>query len=623
MRLIHVVLYLSNLLLGHRPDPIPAVGGDEHEYVHRLRRYQSELSILTRRHRNLWSCFVATLVATLSTAVLTYRSVIATWLLLPAVLAAVLAFRLLTATTANYGRMRRLVRFYGDGAARLRGQWKGNGTGGEEYRPDNHPYASDLDLFGEGSLFELLCSARTEAGSSRLAGWLLNPAQSTEIRRRQIAVAELRDNLDLQEAWASAGEYGDSELKSSALLEWANADPVDHPTHLKGLAIVLPAALLFTAASLVAGVPLTHGIVPLALLGIGQAVVAFALLKQSRAVSADAVLPVFELVHLIPFFEIIERAGFKSELLQELQGSFRDGEITPKAIIRIRLLATLLALRNSEYFAAIFSIFLGGTNCAIMIECWRQEYGDGVSHWLRSLAEFDALLCLARYNYENPDHVFPIIRDERHAFLSAESLGHPTLKRAGCVPYDVQVEAESRPLLIVTGSNMSGKSTLLRAIGANVVLALAGAPVRATRLEISPLQIGCSVCVQDSLQEGKSRFAAETERLSHIITTASHESTLFLLDEFLGGTNSDDRLFGAETIIKLLLSSGAIGLLTTHDATLAEMISRTVPESRNVHFRESYQSGELHFDYRMHPGIRIRSGSNPLLLALCLRSPKE
>jgi hypothetical protein len=621
VRLSNVVLFFSNIFFGRLPNPILAGGGDEQEHARRLRQYQNELWTLTRRHGNLWGCFATALAATLLMGVLAFRSQIPSWLaFLPAV-ASIFAFRSLAATATSHSRVRRLVRFYEDGAARLQGQWHGNGTGGEEYRPKKHPYATDLDLFGDGSLFELLCSARTEGGSSRLAAWLLSPAQSTEIRRRHTAVTELRDSLGLQEAWASAGEYGYSELKSSALLEWANADPVNFPAYLKALAVVLPAALLFTAASLMAGVPLSQRIVPLALLGIGEAVVASALLKQSRAVSADTVLPVFELVRLMPFFKIIEGADFKSELLQELQRSFRDGEVTPKAIIRIRLLATLSALRNSEYFAAISSIFLGGTNCAIMIERWRQEYGDGVSHWLRSLAEFDALLCLARYYYENPDHVFPIIRDERHALLSAESLGHPTLKRAECVPYDVQLEVESRPLLIVTGSNMSGKSTLLRAIGANVVLALAGAPVRATRLEISPMQVGCSVCVQDSLLDGKSRFAAETERLRQIITTANHEPTLFLLDEFLGGTNSDDRLLGAEAVIKHLVSSGSIGLLTTHDAVLAEVLSRTAPNAQNVHFRESYESGDLSFDYKIHPGIRTRSGSNPLLIALGMQVP--
>ena len=142
-------------------------------------------------------------------------------------------------------------------------------------------------------------------------------------------------------------------------------------------------------------------------------------------------------------------------------------------------------------------------------------------------------------------------------------------------------------------------------------------------MEISVLQIGCSVCVQDSLLDGRSRFAAETERLRHIITTAGHKPTLFLLDEFLGGTNSNDRLLGAETVIKHLLASGAIGLLTTHDAVLAEMLSLTAPRSRNVHFRESYESGDLCFDYKIYPGIRTRSGSNPLLNALGLHFSNE
>jgi DNA mismatch repair ATPase MutS len=208
-------------------------------------------------------------------------------------------------------------------------------------------------------------------------------------------------------------------------------------------------------------------------------------------------------------------------------------------------------------------------------------------------------------------------RESSPLFL-AEALGHPLLDRHTCVRCDMRLDAKGTQLIMVSGSNMSGKSTLLRSVGLNSVLAFAGAPVRAARLQISPLQIGCSISVHDSLIRAKSRFQAEVERLKWILTLSRTNNILFLLDEMLGGTNSADRLFGARAVLEQLAASGAVGLVTTHDLALTEVVKALDGRALNVHFEERYENGEMRFDYRMRPGVLTRTNGVEVMAALGL-----
>ena len=266
----------------------------------------------------------------------------------------------------------------------------------------------------------------------------------------------------------------------------------------------------------------------------------------------------------------------------------------------------------------LVSPFLWGTNLAILAERWRQKNRPSLDRWLESLGQFEALLCLARYHYENPDHVFAVIKDDSSTLFEAEGMGHPLLDRRACVRCDVQLDAQGTQLIMVSGSNMSGKSTLLRSVGLNAVLAMAGAPVRATRLNMSPLKIGCSIGVQDSLLQAKSRFQAEVERLTLVLDLSRMNNLLFLLDEVLGGTNSADRLFGARALIQQLMASGAVGVVTTHDLALTEMAKDFEGRAINVHFEEHYRDGEMRFDYRMRRGVLARTNGINVMAALGL-----
>ncbi|HEY8503270.1 MAG TPA: hypothetical protein VIL46_01725, partial [Gemmataceae bacterium] len=261
-----------------------------------------------------------------------------------------------------------------------------------------------------------------------------------------------------------------------------------------------------------------------------------------------------------------------------------------------------LNARRNQLFAPFALLAFWPAQMAFALEAWRARSGAAIGRWLAALGEFEALCALGGYCFENPGDPFPEVVPGAARF-EAEGLGHPLLPAESCVRNDVCL-GEGARLLVVSGSNMSGKSTLLRAVGANAVLALAGAPVRAASLRLSPLAPGATLRVQDSLLEGRSRFFAEITRVRAILDRArSPIPVLFLLDELFHGTNSHDRLVGAEAVLRRLLEAGALGLVTTHDLALTATAERLGPEARNVHFVEQITDGELAFDYRMRPGV--------------------
>ena len=224
----------------------------------------------------------------------------------------------------------------------------------------------------------------------------------------------------------------------------------------------------------------------------------------------------------------------------------------------------------------------------------------------------EALNALAAYAFENPADPFPELLHEGPCF-EADGLGHPLLPTARCVRNDLRLNA-AQQLLIVSGSNMSGKSTLLRTVGANAVLALAGAPVRAVRLRLALLTPGATLRLQDSLLKGRSRFFAEVARIRQLLDLArTHPPLLFLLDELFSGTNSDDRRQGADAVVRRLLDAGAIGLLTTHDLALTHLADVLAPRAANVHFADQFADGAMTFDYKMRCGV-LRNGNGLALM---------
>jgi DNA mismatch repair ATPase MutS len=317
--------------------------------------------------------------------------------------------------------------------------------------------------------------------------------------------------------------------------------------------------------------------------------------------------------------ERIEREPLESEGLRAVRGRLRaTGRAPADEIRRLARLVEMLSSGHNQIFAPISALLLLGTQLAFAVENWRRRCGPAVNEWLEAVAECEALTALATYAAEHPRDPFPEIVEGSPRYI-AESIAHPLLPAATAVANDVRMGGTDPHLLMVSGSNMSGKSTLLRTVGLNAVLAQAGGPVRARRLAMTPLKIGATLRIQDSLQAGKSRFFAEITRISEIVALqppvagdGAGEAVLFLLDELLMGTNSHDRLLGATGILRGLVERGAIGLATTHDLALTQIVDSLASHSANVHFEDRFENGGLTFDYRLRPGI-VRS-SNALAL---------
>ena len=510
----------------------------------------------------------------------------------------------------------RSEKFYTRGLERLRDEWAGSGDQGTSYVDAHHPYASDLDVFGKGSLFELLATTESPWGTSTLAKWLRTPASPEIVRQRQEAVAELAPLVALREDIAREHDEAVEKVDPETLLQWAL-----EPSVLTSRGARL-AALVLGVASLVAGIGwLASWWTRLPFVGLIAITAAFAIMYRPRVRSVLSAVedPASALAVLSMLLERLEGEGFSSPLLVALQQALvSEGEPASKAIRRLRRRVDYLDARRNQLFAPFAAILLWGTQFAFGIESWRQSSGPRVPQWLSAVGELDALLALGTYAFEHPKDPFPTIRDDTVVF-DAEGLGHPLIPDERLVRNDVRFGDELR-LLVVSGSNMSGKSTFLRAVGINTVLAFAGAPVRARRLELSPFSVAASIRIVDSLQEGISHFYAEILRLRQVLELTSGDTTvLFLLDEILHGTNSHDRRIGADGVVRGLIERGAVGLITTHDLALSKMVDAMEDKAAaNVHFEDQIVDGKIQFDYIMREGVVTKSNALDLMRSVGL-----
>lgn len=538
----------------------------------------------------------------------------AAWLWLP-----VLAFAALVVwherIKKEQDRARRAAELYEAGIERLDGRWRGRGARGEDFVPEGHLYAADLDLFGDGSLFQLLSRARTRHGERTLAGWLARPSASDAVRDRQRAVAELRDRLDLREDLALAGQALRESIDADRLATWGEA-----PTVLGSATVPIVAALSSTltiVTFVLGGVGVLPGF-PVILAVALQGAFYFALRGRVAEALHGVDRAASDLGVLAELVQRLESEPMHSERGTELQAALRTGGETASAAIHdLRRRLEVHDSGRNLLFMPVAIVLLWPVHGAYWIDRWRARFGHAVGAWLEATGEIEALSSLASHAFEHPEDAFAEVVSGEAQF-DAEALGHPLLPVAGCVRNDIAFGTGPR-VLIVSGSNMSGKTTLLRAVGTNAVLALAGATVRAHRLRLSPLCLGASIRTQDSLLDGRSRFQAEIDRLRDVMACAGKDpALLFLLDEVLAGTNSHDRRIGAAAIVKGLLERGAIGLVTTHDLALAELDADGGPAIGNVHFEDHIEDGQMVFDYRMRPGVVRRSNAIELMRSVGL-----
>lgn len=584
------------------------------EYVRRREARLAEAARQMQRFRKVGIVRLASLAVGSVLVWLVFNGLAFWWLLPPATVFLVLAEVQARIAQARR-RCERAAALYEQGLARLDDCWAGRGATGERFLDGSHPYAEDLDLFGHGSLFELLSRARTRVGEETLAHWLLQPAAPDVVRARQAAVSELRPRLDLREDLALLGEGVRSGEDAQGLAAWAAAPPWPISRWLRVTAIVLAALAVAALILCVAG----FGVMPfLVALAVGQAFAFRYRAPVGRVINAvDAAGR--DLALLSGVLRRLEQERFASPRLVELRAALDVEGLAPsQQIARLNGLIDLLDARRNMMFAPLAVILLWPVQLAIAIERWRQSSGPAVARWLAAVGELEALSSLAGYSYEHPRDPFPELIEGGTCF-EGEGLGHPLIPESRNVRTDLCLSDELRRVLIVSGSNMSGKSTLLRTLGTNTVLALAGATVRARRLRLSPLQVGASIRIQDSLQAGASRFYAEITRLRQIVElTKGALPVLFLLDEILHGTNSHDRRIGAEGVVCGLTERGAIGLVTTHDLTLARIADELAPHAANVHFEDHLEAGKMTFDYQLRPGIVQRSNALELMRSVGL-----
>lgn len=500
-----------------------------------------------------------------------------------------------------------LLDLYQRRLSRVRHEWMGKGDNGADLELPGHLSSRDLDLFGEGSMFELLCDVDTPIGRETLARWLQIPASTEEVTARQRAVQSLRDHTELREKLALQREGDASEYSWGKLREWLSAVPAFVPQWAPWAGMLLSLALI--AFCVCWGTGVLQMAVALWLLGAiiaAEITLVLSLRGRIRSILFNLHLSASKVASLRRLCALIQEQKFEAPRLLDLQRRLQGSS---ERVARLQRLIRLLDLRNNEWTVWPFMLALGTTQVAIQIERWRQRHGYELVQWLTVLGEFEALMAIACYAHENPDNPFPELANDGPLY-DAVGLGHPLMDRRACVCNDLRLGADVR-FFLLTGSNMSGKSTLLRAVGLSAALAWMGAPVRAKSLRLSRLHVCASIRIQDSLLDGASRFYAEVERLKAVLDIERQgRPVLFLIDELFGGTNSAERRVAAEAVIRSLVQHQGVGLVTTHDMALSEIGEMKDLKGVNVHFTDlPTADGQLRFDYRLHPGRLYRGNA--------------
>lgn len=588
-----------------------------------MRAREAEVARLATVHARIGNGRLALGVVFLivAAAVLWQRALAPAWLLIPAITFAALVLYHSSVRRARV-RAERAVTYYKHAIARIEDRWSGLGQTGQRFAGINHIYSADLDLFGDGSLFQLISAARTRMGEDTLARWLLGPSPVETIRQRHAGVQDLRERLDLREQMAVLGEDAQVGVNPESLLAWAEA-PNELPHRwLFRVALLLPA--LAIAGAIVWNV---WGLMtPFILIVLVEAGVTY-LVRRGMTGAIQGTDRAFHDLRLFAGLLILMESGgsggrhtpFAAAPLVSLVRRLSSHTLPASATIaRLARVIDFSDARNNPFMRLLDTPLLYSVHVALAAERWRRDHGRVVREWVDALGEFEALSSLAGYSYEHPQDPFPELIAGPATFVAA-GLGHPLLPAAKCVRNSVGIEPPTR-ILLVSGSNMSGKSTLLRTVGINSVLAMAGAPVRAQTLRLTPLQVGASIRVNDSLHEGSSRFYAEITRLREIYGLLERDlPVLFLLDELLQGTNSKDRLMGAEGIVRAFAQAGAIGLVSTHDLALTDIGGLAPGTLRNVHFQDELLDGRMRFDFILRSGIVTKSNGIELMRAVGLK----
>ncbi|MDB5047236.1 MAG: hypothetical protein JWO30_307 [Fibrobacteres bacterium] len=517
----------------------------------------------------------------------------------------------------------RLTGLNEDGIKRMQGTWTRFSDDGRGFADESHPYASDLDLFGPASLFQWLNAARTHYGRLRLHRLLTSPPRALDrIAEDQGMVRQLAPEVDWRQRFQAAGglpQANQAKEDPDALLLWAEAETLLFPRPaLAGLLRFLP--ILTIAFALFSFFQLGSTALMLPPLLLHRLIVSWNQRRNGRILEAIS-RQKRSLETYLELLALIETAGFApgspgpGATLASLAGSLRNpqGTLASEAVRGLQRLADHLETRlNPILHVLVNTLFLWDLQWLWVFRRWRRENGAHLRSWLETVARLETLSSLAMIAFENPDWAFPEV-SESEPLAEARMMAHPL------IPKDVRVGNDARldkagEVLIITGSNMSGKSTMMRTVGINLVLAYAGAPVCAQAFRCAPVQVHTSMRLKDDLEKRISSFYAELLRIKGIVEAArGGKKVLFLVDEIFRGTNSKDRHEGAMAVLRQLHGLGAAGLVSTHDLELARLAEMEPGSFRNFHFQESYQDGKIRFDYKMVAGVSRTTNAMHLL----------
>ena len=504
---------------------------------------------------------------------------------------------------ANIKYLELLVLINDNSMHRLDGKWVEFSNSGERFINHEHRYSSDLNIFGQGSLFQYINAATSFVGEERLAHMLCFQNGLAEIKLRQQAIKELSSRLDWRQHFQATGMLDSIRQPGNLekLLDWAEEKPVFINKYIT-LLLLCPVVTLLLAVlgylHLTPIVPPYLWVLPFAL----QILIVSITSKTAHQTFTKTCNSVNEIQRCSALLKCIEPENFEDLLLKRLKRKLvNNGDAPSRQIKKLFKIVDRMSMRYSSLYPVINIIILWDLQTLIRLEKWRNSSGRSLKVWIEVTAEFEALSSLAGLTHDHPDWAMPKITESVPAF-KAIALGHPLIKAKERVSNDVELPGPGT-ILLITGSNMSGKSTLLRTVGINLILAYAGAPVCAKELSCSLMNVYTSIHINDNLEKNISTFYAELQRIKLIVDAArSGESIICLIDEIFKGTNSKDRILGAKAVIKSLNQLAAIGLVSTHDLELSRL-EKDSPQIRNYHFTDKISGRVITFDYRLKTGV--------------------
>ena len=466
----------------------------------------------------------------------------------------------------------------------------------------HHPYAKDLDIFGKGSLFQLVDRCFTESGQRSLAYALTFAKKSNEINDYQKAVKEIEPEIDFRQHMQMLGKKNKvGEQAQSLLLDWfASEDALIWQKRTRWLVFFANVLTLSTIVAVFFFIGWQWLLLPLVL----NAYLLRINRKKVRSVIEHTDKNTPFLQSLSRLLQRLEQREFKSERLIAIRDALKIKGLTSSMLVKsLAFRFEMLEYTKNPYFYLLANgTFLWELHWMTSIERWRLLVRPHIENWLNALNEFEVISSFAGLAHANPDWIFPAIKDERFRY-SAENIGHPLIFSSNRKTNNFSMN-QLGETWVLTGSNMSGKSTFLRTLGLNAVLALAGAPVCAKTMMLSPMRIFSSMRTEDNLQESTSSFYAELKRLKQLLDYLDKEEPVFyLLDEILKGTNSADRQAGSKALVRKLLNQNASGIIATHDLELGGLQSLYPDTVFNYSFNSAIHDGELYFDYTLHRGI--------------------